>query len=81
MRAWYSSSSTQTRWIPPGLSGELDLGRLVGDEARAESLGLVAELLHHRRAVDAVRVAREVLDVGRLLEQAAPGEALDHDRA
>ncbi len=63
-----------------GVRAELDLGRVVGDEARAEALGLVAELLHHLRAHDALGVAGVVLDVGRLLEQAAPGEALDHER-
>ena len=62
------------------LGGEVDAGRVVRDEAGAEALGLVAEVLHHLRAHHALRVARVVLDVGRLLEQAAPGEALDHER-
>jgi hypothetical protein len=60
-----------------GLVGQLDAGGLVGDEARAEALGLVAEVLHHLRPHDALRVARVVLHVGGLLEQAAPREALD----
>ena len=63
-----------------GLVGELDLRRLVGDEARAESLGLVAHLLHEGGALDALREARIVLDVGRLLQQPAPEEALDDER-
>src|SRR4029077_9443979 len=50
------------------------------EEARAEALGLVAQVLHHLRAHHALRVAGVVLDVGRLLEQAAPQEALDHQR-
>jgi len=41
---------------------------------------LVPELLHELRAHDPLGEAREVLDVGRLLEEAAPGEALDHQR-
>jgi hypothetical protein len=66
---------------PAGLVGELDRGRLVGDEARAEVLGLLAHLVHQRGTLDAAaREAWEVLDLGRLLEQAAPHEALDHDR-
>ena len=62
------------------LAGELDLGRVVGDEAGAEALGLVAQVLHHLRAHHAFGIAGVVLDVGRLLQQAAPGEALDHER-
>ena len=49
-------------------------------EARAEALGLVADLLHHLRAHDPLGEARVVLDVGGLLEQAAPEEALDDER-
>jgi hypothetical protein len=60
--------------------GEVELRDVVGDEARAEALGLVAQVLHHLRAHHALRVARIVLDIGRLLEQAAPREALDHQR-
>ena len=58
----------------------LELRRVVGDEARAEALGLVAQLLHHDRAHDALGIAGVVLDVGGLLEQAAPDEALDDER-
>ena len=60
--------------------GELDLGRVVGDEAGAEALGLGAELVHHLRPHDALRVAGVVLDVGGVLELAAPLEALDDER-
>ncbi len=63
------------------LARELDAIGLVGDQPRAEALGLVAELLHHLRAHHAVGEAGVVLHVGRLLQQAAPGEALDHQRA
>src|SRR5688572_5965001 len=62
------------------LGRQLDLRGVVRDEARAEALGLVAEVLHHLRAHHALRIARVVLHVGRLLEQAAPGEALDQER-
>ena len=63
-----------------GLCGELDAVDLVGHQARAEALGLLAQLLHQLRAHDALGEARVVLDVGRLLQQPAPGEALDHER-
>ena len=62
------------------LGAELDLRDVVGDEARAEALGLVAELLHHLRAHDPLGVAGVVLDVRGLLEQPAPQEALDDER-
>ena len=60
--------------------GELDPGRVVGDEAGPEPLGLGAELLHHLRPHDPLGEAGVVLDVGRVLELAAPLEALDHER-
>ncbi len=66
--------------VQAAVAGELHAGHIVGHEARAEPLGLVAEVLHHLRAHDAVGVARIVLDVGGLLEQPAPGEALEHQR-
>jgi hypothetical protein len=65
---------------PARLARQLDLGRVVGDEARTEARGLVAELLHHHRPHHALGVAGVVLDVGRLLQQAAPREPLDHER-
>src|SRR5204863_318737 len=60
---------------------QLDLRDLVGDEAflAAEANSLVAELLHHLGSHEAVGEARIVLDVGGLLEESAPGEALDDD--
>jgi hypothetical protein len=63
-----------------GLARELDVGGLIGDEARSEALRLIAELLHQLRAHDALGEAGVVLDVRRLLEQAAPEEALDDER-
>ena len=60
--------------------GELDAGGVVGDEPGAEALGLGAELVHHLRPHDPLGVARVVLDVGGVLELAAPLEALDHER-
>src|SRR3954447_11691361 len=65
---------------PAGLVGQLNARDLVGDEPRAEALGLVAELLHELGAHDPVGETRVVLDVGGLLEQAAPEQALDHER-
>jgi hypothetical protein len=65
---------------PTGLGGQLDARGLLGDQAGAEALGLAAEVGHHLRAHDPVGVARVVLHVGRLLEQPAPGVALDHQR-
>jgi hypothetical protein len=58
----------------------LDARGVVGDEARAEALGLVAHRLHELRAHDPVAEAGVVLDVRGLLEQATPQEALDHER-
>ena len=60
--------------------GELDPVDVVGDEAGPEALGLGAELAHHLRAHDPLGVARVVLDVGRVLQLAAPLEALEDER-
>ena len=46
----------------------------------AEALGLGAELVHHLRPHDPLGVAGVVLDVGRVLELAAPLEALEDER-
>ena len=59
---------------------EVDLRHVVGDEVRAEALGLAAEVCHHLRAHDALGVARVVLHVARDHQLAAPVEALDHER-
>src|SRR5204863_5638576 len=59
---------------------ELDARDLVGDEARAEALRLLAELRHQLWTQDPVGEAGVVLDLRGLLEQAAPEEALDHER-
>ncbi len=61
--------------------GEVDARHVVGQELGAEALGLGAELLHHRRPEDAVRVAGIVLDVARDHQLAAPLDAFDHERA
>ncbi len=60
--------------------GELDAGHIICLEPRAEPPGLITEVLHQLRAGDPLRKAGVVLHIGRLLEQAAPGEALDHQR-
>ena len=60
--------------------GELDPVDVVGDEAGPEALGLGAELAHHLRPHDPLGVARVVLDVGRVLQLAAPLEALEDER-
>ena len=65
---------------PQRVLGEVDLRHVVGQELRAEALGLAPEVLHHRRAHDPVGIARIVLDVARDHQLAAPGEALDHER-
>ena len=53
---------------------------LIGLELRAEALGLVAHLLHQRRTHDPRRKSGKVLNVSGLLEQTAPGPALDNQR-
>ena len=62
------------------LGRRLHAGRVVGQEARAEALGLVAHRLHELGAHDPVAEAGVVLDLGGLLQQAAPEEALDDQR-
>ena len=66
--------------VQPAVLGNLDLRDVVGLQPGPEPLGLVTEVLHQLRAHDPLGEARIVLDVGRLLEQPAPGEALDHER-
>ena len=60
--------------------GELNPGRVIGDEPGAEALRLGPELLHQLRAHDPVREPRVVLDVGGVLELPAPLETLDQER-
>ena len=60
--------------------GEVDVGDVVGDELRAEALGLRAHLAHQLRAEDAVAEAGVVVDVGGDHELAAGLEALDAER-
>ena len=59
---------------------EVDARDVVGEELGAEALGLATEVLHHRRAQHAVRVAGVVLDVARDHQLATPVEAFDHQR-
>ena len=64
----------------PELVGKLHTLDLVGLQRRAETLSLLAQLHHQVGAHDALGEARIVLDIGRLLQQAAPCEALDDER-
>ncbi len=61
-------------------SRQLDASTCAAEEARAEALRLVAQVAGELRSEHALRVAREVLDVGRLLDQAARMEAFDDQR-
>ena len=64
------------------LAGQVDLGRVVGDELGAEALGLLAQVVHELGPHDAVREAGVVLDVGGVHERAAGGHrALEHQRS
>ena len=58
----------------------IDPGDVVGDELRAEALGLAAEIGHHLGPHHAVGVPGVVLDVARDHQLAAPLKALDHER-
>ena len=60
--------------------GEVDLRDVVGDEVGPEAFGLAAELLHHLRPEDALRVTRVVLHVAGDHQLAAPVEPFDHER-
>ncbi len=60
--------------------GQTELGRIVGDEAGPESLGLCTELAHHRRSHDSLGVARIVLDIGGVLQLTTPGKPLHDER-
>ena len=81
MRALCSVSPTHTLCTPPGSLASVHAVGLLGEKARSEALRLVAEHLHHLRAHHTVGEAGVVLHVGRLLQQPAPCEALDHERA
>src|SRR5699024_12266759 len=60
---------------------EIELDRVLVDDLRAEALGLLLELRHQLRALDALGEPREVLDVRGGHERAAGIEgAGDHDR-
>ena len=65
---------------PAQLARQLHARGVIGQQPGTETLGLVAELLHHLRSHDPRGEARVVLNVGRLLEQSSPREALDHQR-
>ncbi len=64
-----------------GVSGELDGGGVVVSDDRAEAFGLLAEVLHQFRSLDAVREAGEVLDLGRVHQGPTGGDRSgDHPR-
>src|SRR6202022_3100936 len=66
--------------VQPAIGRELYPGDVIGLQARPEALRLVPEVLHQLGTHDPLREAGKVLDVGRLLQQAPPREALDHQR-
>jgi hypothetical protein len=59
---------------------EVDGGHVVRDELCTEALGLAPEVLHHRGAKHAFRVAGVVLDVARDHQLPPEGDSLDHER-
>src|SRR6185436_12580151 len=65
---------------PERAARQVDLLHVDVDEAGPETLGLLAELLHQLRALDAFREAWVVLDVARDHELAARRVATDDDR-
>ena len=65
---------------PLGIGLEVGLGHVLGHQLGAEPLRLLAHRIHQVGAHDPAREAGVVLHVGRLLQEAAPGEALDHQR-
>ena len=66
--------------VKPAVRRQLDSRGVVGLQLRPESCGLIAEVLHHLGTHDPFGKAGVVLHVRGLLEQSAPGEALDHQR-
>ena len=60
--------------------GELHLVHMVGDDARADMLGLRLHLLHEPGPLDDIGEAWVVLDVGGDRELAARLDALNQDR-
>ena len=62
------------------VAGQVDVGDVVGDQLGAELLGLLAQVVHQRRAHDAVGETGEVLDVGGGHQGATGGHrALEHE--
>ena len=58
---------------------EIDAGDPAGADVGLEALGLVFQVDHHGRSVDALRVSGEIVDVGRLGELSAGLHALIKD--
>ncbi len=73
-------SPTRSRCSPPRSVDERHLLDVFAEVAGAEAFGLIAQVAGELRSEHALRVAREVLDVGRLLEQAARPQTFDHPR-
>src|SRR4051794_15857244 len=63
------------------VAGQLELGRVVGDELGAEPLRLLAHVVHQVRALDAIDETGEVLHLGRLHQGTAVLHALHYQRA
>ena len=63
------------------LAGERQLGRVVGNDLRAEALGLLAHVVHEVGTLDPVHEPGEVLHLGRVHQRAAVLHALDQQRA
>ena len=61
-------------------AGELDPLDVLHAQIRTETLGLVAHVIHQRRAHDGRREAREVLDFGGLHQQTAEIHPLEDQR-
>ena len=64
-----------------GIGREVDRVDVVGEERRAEALGLVAEVDHELGTHQALREARVVLDLGGLHQLATGLDALDAQRS
>ena len=71
---------TRVAFEPERPLREIKLRHLIGDETRADMLGLLLHLLHQPGALDGLGKAGVIFDVGRDGELAAGLVAADHDR-